>query len=202
MNDRSLPLIEGLSPARRRLYVTALELFAARGFHAVSVRDIADALGQQPGALYAHVASKEQLLYELVRIGLTEHRDRLRAAVLDAGGDPAGQIRAIVRAHVLVHLDFPDLARLVNREIRSLDEARRETAMAVLDETERTLHDVIARGQRQGAFGEVDAFLAGRAIGGMGARVPEWWTPSTPRDADQVADTYAQFALAILGERH
>lgn len=199
MNDRSLPAVGGLSPARRRLYLTALELFAERGFHAISVRDIADALGQRPGALYAHVTSKDQLLYELIRIGLSEHRDRLRAALLDAGSDPAAQLRALVRAHVLVHLAYPDLARVVNRDIRSLDDARRETAMAVLDETERTLLDVIARGQQHGVFAEVDAFLAGRAIGGMGARTPEWWTPAAPRDAEQVAEAYARFALAILG---
>ena len=40
-----------LPPAKRRLYETALELFGRDGYNAVSIRDIANALGQQPSAL-------------------------------------------------------------------------------------------------------------------------------------------------------
>ncbi|RPE39163.1 TetR family transcriptional regulator [Streptomyces sp. Ag109_O5-1] len=194
-----LPLVEGMSAARRKLYVTALRLFAEHGYHAISVRDITDALGQRSGALYAHVASKQELLYQLMRIGVSEHRDRLRAAVLDAGSEPADQLRALVRSHVLVHLAYPDLARLVSREARSLDDAQREGAQAVIHETERTLLDVIERGQRLGSFrADTDPLLAGAAIGGMGVRVPEWWTPAVPRTPEQIADTYAEFALRLF----
>ncbi|MDR1237956.1 MAG: TetR/AcrR family transcriptional regulator, partial [Propionibacteriaceae bacterium] len=134
-----LPVIDGLRPARRRLYATALRLFSERGYHAVSVHDITDALGQRPGALYAHAASKQQLLYELTRIGVTEHRNRLRAAVLEAGAEPEAQIRALVRAHVLVYLNYPELARLTIHETRSLDDAQRASAEAIVHETELTL---------------------------------------------------------------
>lgn len=189
-----------MSAARRKFYVTALGLFAERGYHAVSVRDITDALGQRPGALYAHAASKQDLLCELVRIGVSEHRDRLRAAVLDAGSEPVDQLRELVRSHVLTHIAYPDLARLVSRETRSLDDAQRAVAQAVVHETERTLLDVIERGQRQGVFrGDADAYLAVIAIGGMGVRVSEWWSPAVPRTPAQVADTYTEFALRLLG---
>ena len=194
-----LPRVAGMSAARRKLYVTALRLFAERGYHAISVRDITDALGQRPGALYAHASSKQHLLYELVRIGVTEHRDRLRAAVLEAGGDPVDQLRDLVRAHVRVHLAYPDLARLVSRETRSLDDAQRASAQTAVHETERTLVDVIERGQRRGDFrADADPYLVVMAIGGMGVRTPEWWTPDSPYTPDQVADAYADLALRLL----
>ena len=53
----------------RRLKETALVAFADRGFHAVSVRDLARAMGLQASSLDTHVTSKQQLLAELVRIG-------------------------------------------------------------------------------------------------------------------------------------
>ncbi len=189
----------GLTPARRRLYATALRLFADRGFHAVSVRDITDALGQQPGALYAHAASKHQLLADLIALGVADHRDRIRSAVLDAGADPVAQLRALVRAHVLAHLAYPELARLTSRELRSLDDGRRAIAQATVHETESTLLDVIRRGRRTGDFGDVDEVLAVAAIGAMGVRLPEWWSPDSPRSAADVADTYAEFALRLVG---
>ncbi len=189
----------GLTPARRTLYATALRLFADRGFHAVSVRDITDALGQQPGALYAHASSKQELLADLVGIGVADHRDRIRGAVLDAGADPVAQLRALVRAHVFSHLSYPDLARLTAREMRSLDDGRRAIAQAAVHETERTLLDVIRRGRGLGVFGDVDPFLAVTAIGAMGVRIPEWWSPGCARPAREIADTYAEFALRLVG---
>src|ERR1700709_604995 len=100
-----LPERPELSAARARLFATALVLFGERGYHGVSVRDITDALGQKPGAIYAPVRSTQYLLCELVRIGHIEHRDRL-AAARESESDPVAQIRAIVIAHVLVHLEY------------------------------------------------------------------------------------------------
>jgi AcrR family transcriptional regulator len=196
--DGLLPRRAGLSTARNRLFSTALVLFGQRGYHGVSVRDITDQLGQKPGAIYAHVQSKQELLFELVRIGHAEHRDWLRAALLDAGSDPAAQITAIVRAHVLVHLEFPALARVSNHESRFLDEAQRDAVHAVRSESELMLLDVIERGTRLGRFSVDDPSLAVTSIGAMGIQTAEWWTPESPRSPEQIADTFAAFALKIL----
>src|SRR4051812_2037459 len=94
-----LPDREGLTPARRRLFETAIVLFSRAGFHGVSVRDIVAELDQHPTAIYAHVSSKQELLFELVKIGHEELRDQVRTAVLEAGKDPVDQLRAIVTAN-------------------------------------------------------------------------------------------------------
>lgn len=194
-----LPGGQDLTASRRRLFCMALQLFGDRGYHAVSVRDITDALDQQPGAIYAHVSSKQQLLFELVRIGLEEHRDRLHEAVHTAGSDPVDQIKAIVRAHVMVNLEYPALARVISQEIRSLDSGQRDYALAVRAEAENALAEVIERGQHLGLFAETDALLAVTAIGAMGIRAAEWWSPSAPRTRDDVAATYAEFACRLVG---
>src|SRR5690242_11934323 len=106
----------------RRLYETALILFGQRGFHAVSVRDLTRELGLQASSLYAHVASKQDLLADLIRIGHEEHRDQLRLALLEAGSEPADQIAALTRAHVRVHATYPLITRVCNRELGSLRE--------------------------------------------------------------------------------
>jgi hypothetical protein len=36
------------------------------------------------------------------------------------------------------------------------------------------------------------------AIAAMGLRVSEWFEPGGPRSVDEVADTYAEFALKLL----
>lgn len=186
------------SEARRRLFETAIVLFGDKGVHGVSVRDLMGALGQQPGALYGHVASKHELLLELVRVGYEEHRRWISEALLGSGPDPADQVRDMTRAHVLVHLTYPDLARVTSREVRALDDDARAEVNVVLAETERMFLDVVERGVRLGRFHIEVPELGVAAVGAMGVRAAERWYVEGPFSAELVADTYAEFAVKLL----
>jgi AcrR family transcriptional regulator len=193
-----LPEAPEWSDARRRLFETAIVLFGERGVHGVSVRDLMGALGQQPGALYGHVASKQQLLYELVRVGYEEHRRWLRDALLDAGSDPVDQVRALTRAHVLVHLTYQALAKVTTRESRALVEEQREELMTVLHESERMFLDVIERGERLGVLHVEEPARAVAAIAAMGVRAAERYTADLGFSPEEIATTYADYAVKIL----
>lgn len=61
--------VERLTPERRRqltreaLVAAAAEVFTAKGFHAASLDEIADAAGFTRGAIYSNFGSKEELLF-------------------------------------------------------------------------------------------------------------------------------------------
>ena len=77
-------MAEGDAPAKRRILVTALELFVRDGLCETSVRDIAKASGFTNPALFKHFKSKDDLaryLFErcyLELADLVSTRDRLR----------------------------------------------------------------------------------------------------------------------------
>jgi AcrR family transcriptional regulator len=194
----ALPERTELSPARRRLFETALALFSRDGYNGVSVRDIVKELDQHPTAIYAHVSSKQELIFELVKLGFTTHRDRVAEALLEAGADPVDQIRALCEAHVRVHLDYPALARVTNRASESLEAEHAEERQRRRSEAARTFQEVVARGQRLGVFADDDPLLLVQAIGGMGSRAPEWWAPDSGVDPEHVVQTFADFAVRIL----
>lgn len=193
-----LPTTVELSDARRRLFESALVLFGERGYHGVSVRDLATDLGLKSAALYSHVESKQQLLFELVRFGVENHWARLRAALLESGSSAVEQIAAVTHAHVLAHLEFLELAQVTNRELRCLEPDNAETIHQIRRQSEVAFADVIERGIARGEFKVVEPMLALYAIGGMGIRAIEWWTPDSPFSAEQVAETYAGFAIGLL----
>ena len=58
-----------MSARRRELTREAAKLFAQKGYHGTSIGDIAEAMGVQKASVYAHIASKEDLLYETMREG-------------------------------------------------------------------------------------------------------------------------------------
>ena len=187
-----------LSPAKRRLYETAIELFGRDTYDAVSIRDIATALGQQPSTLYFHVSSKLDLLFDIAVIGHQAHSAALRDALMDAGADPRDQLRCVVQAHVRQHLDYPALARVTNRELHALDETQLETVMAIRSASEQIFRDIIERGTRLGAFNTVDSFLDTKAIAAMAVRLPEWWTPDSLYTRDQIIEKYSDYALRLV----
>ncbi len=183
----------------RRLLEEALIRFGQRGYHGVSVREIARAAGVQASSLYTHLGSKEELLFELMMLGHEEHHELLRRVLLEASSDPAEQVSDLVAAHVVFHATYPLLARICNRELAALGEANRDQVLTVRSQSEQIFVDVIERGVRLGGFDVPDSWLATAAIGGMGIRVAEWWGEDLPFDVADVVASYRVFALRLLG---
>jgi AcrR family transcriptional regulator len=188
----------------RRLLEQALILFGERGFHGVSVRDIAEAAGIRAPSIYKHLESKEELLFQLLLTAHEEHRARLRAALLEAGNDPVHQIRSLTHAHVLFHAELSSLARVANRELHALTPENAARVQDIRDDSTQIFIDVIDRGIELGDFNVHDSWLATAAIGAMGLRVAEWWgrNPNYPAyPAKRVAEEYATFAVRLLVAR-
>jgi AcrR family transcriptional regulator len=125
------PLTVDAPPSRReQILTTAAELFAARGFHGVSVSELGAACGITGPALYKHFPSKDAVLAEML-VSISEQllavgRARVREA--DAPGDA---LEALVDWHV----DFAVRQRAVivvqDRDWESLPTEAREQVRAL-----------------------------------------------------------------------
>jgi AcrR family transcriptional regulator len=88
---------------RETILAAAEELFATDGFNAVSVRDIAQAAGANPGSVTYHFTTKDGLLLEIYRRHcgpMNLRRSELLAAALRVR-DLQDRLEAIVRAYVV-----------------------------------------------------------------------------------------------------
>ena len=85
---------ERKAETRSRLIAAAADLFARKGFHAVSAEAVADAADRTTGALYNHFGGKDGLLLALVEQWLSESAARILAGVEDSP-DLDGRLRAL-----------------------------------------------------------------------------------------------------------
>ena len=85
---------ERKADTRARLIAAAADLFARKGFHAVSAEAVADAADRTTGALYSHFGGKDGLLLALVEQWLTESAERILAGVEEAK-NLNGRLRAL-----------------------------------------------------------------------------------------------------------
>ncbi len=102
-----------MKAAERRASILAVAkvLFADKGFHAVSVDEIARRVGVSPAVLYQHFASKEEL-YEAVLDSLSAPRETYVEAALDGPDDFASVLHRITRVFISRVEEDPDYIRM------------------------------------------------------------------------------------------
>lgn len=102
-----------MKAAERRTSILAVAkvLFADKGFHAVSVDEIARRVGVSPAVLYQHFASKEEL-YEAVLESLSAPRETYVEAALDGPDDFASVLQRITHVFIARVEEDPDYFRI------------------------------------------------------------------------------------------
>lgn len=186
---------------RRRILEVALRLFVNEGFHGTSIRDIAKILELPPSGLYTHFKSKDHVLAELARVGHEAHAATLRDALNGVGDDPVDQLRALVRAHTVMHATYPHLAVIVNEEIRSLTKELAAPALEVRARSSAILLHTIERGIAMGRFNPPHAMTTAAAIAAMGLRIPYWYESTEHFDIEALAESHVELSLRMLGLR-
>src|SRR4029078_4561097 len=142
---------------RREIDEVASGLFRANGYAATSVRDIAKALDIQAASMYAHVASKEDVLWSIVDGAASAFEHAGDAALADAAtSDPVDRLGALVEAHVEVITADPERSSVFVTEWRHLSPDRRAAIADRRDAYEARFRDTIDDGIAIGAFRAAD----------------------------------------------
>lgn len=90
----------------------AAMLFATRGYKSTTMRDIATEAGMQPGSLYYHFASKQELLQAIYEIAVAQAQARLDEAIASRE-EPRARFEAAVICHTETMLDRDNYARVM-----------------------------------------------------------------------------------------
>ena len=199
---------------RRAIEDVASDLFRAHGYAATSVRDIARAVDLQGPSLYAHVTSKEDVLWAIVDRAATAFEtaaERVveRAVTGDCRNgpgaargpvlpDPSSELACLIRGHVRVISDDVGAAAVFVHEWRSLGDERRAAVLRRRDAYEARFRALIADGIATGEFEMTDPGIAATAILSMLNGIPAWYDPAGRLGADRIADHFVDLILRLL----
>jgi AcrR family transcriptional regulator len=152
---------------REQILETAAELFAAKGFHGVSVGEIGRACGISGPALYKHFSSKDAVLAAML-VGISElllEEGRVRVA---RAGDAREALESLVAWHIDFALHHRTLIVVQDRDWQSLPPTARERVRNLqreyvdvwatqLRRFHRGLHTDRARAMAHAAFGLINS---------------------------------------------
>jgi AcrR family transcriptional regulator len=182
----------------RRILDAAVRVFAARGYDASRVGDVAKEAGVAYGLVYHYYGSKEAVLEAVFR----EAWGRLLAAVAlaeETGKDAAEQLELVVKIVLRAWRDDPDLVRLLVREV-----TRNPHIQDELDEIGQafaTLERMVRRGQADGTFrAGLDPKLAAWMLyGALEEVLTGWVLGQLPDDAAAVSAAEREVTATMVG---
>jgi AcrR family transcriptional regulator len=177
---------------------TAGRMFAEKGYHGTSMRDLGKELGLLGSSLYSHIDSKEDLLVEVVDEGARLFLDSAHRA-MEVAGSAGQRLTALIAGHVDVVLDHQDVVRTYLNEARMLDEGHRSRVVESRDAYEMMFRSVVGEGVDAGEFRtDLDPKIAAIFILSILNALERWYRPDGELGRDQIVAAIAGSALASL----
>jgi len=182
---------------RARLLKAAIAAFGVKGFHGTTTRDIAQAAGMSPAAVYVHHRSKEELLFLIA----AEGHERILAMVREVvgmKGTPTEQARELAYRFARRHASEHTWARIVNYELAALSPEHLAVVMELRRQINRELRAVVDAGVASGEFDTADPSITTVAVLSLGIDIARWYDEAGRWSPDQVAERYAELAVRML----
>ena len=184
--------------SREDVIAAAGRLFAARGYHGTSMRDLGRELGLHGSSLYSHVTSKEDLLVAVVERG-AERFEQSAEAALGSHNTPSERLRALIGGHIDVVLDHTDEAKTFLDEARSLEDPATRRIRDARNTYEERFRAVIADGVHDGVFAaKTDPKIATIFILSILNAVERWYDPEGELDRTGLVSEIWHFASTAL----
>lgn len=187
------------SERRNEILDAAGELFSHQGFHATSMRDLAKAVNLQGGSLYAHIDSKEELLFELVNRAADEFLASAEAVSVDL---PARErLRRLVRGHLEVVLRELGSATVFFHEWKFLSSDLQARVKGLRDAYEAHWRRALEDGAKRGELQVEDVRVATLFVLSALNWTYQWYHPGGKLNLEALSKQYSNLIWKALEAR-
>jgi AcrR family transcriptional regulator len=196
------PLPERRGARRAELVEAAARLFSEHGYHGTSMQHIAEALGLLKGSLYAHVGSKEELLFDVANEGADRFIER-GAAALGAHAPASERLRMFLVGHVETAIEHIDASTVFLNEWRYLSNDLRTVIQDKRDRYETMARQIIVDGIASGEFrADADLRFAALLVLSAGNWVYEWYRPGGSLGPTEIGNRFSNIIITGIREEN
>jgi TetR/AcrR family transcriptional regulator len=190
---------EGARLKRRALVAEAARAFGHRGFHNVSLDEVAIALNVSKPTLYNYVKSKYELLYECYNLALDLGEDALRQAQAEEGSG-LEKLCSFIRHHIeLLTRELGSAAVLF--EFYSMRPEDRDKIQRRRRKFDRIFREMVAAGIADGSIAPCNPKLAVFWFMSAVSSIPRWFDPNGELTGRDIAAAFVGFLRSGLESR-
>ena len=146
---------------------SAAAVFAEKGFHGSSTRDIAEHMGIKQGSLYYYFKSKEEALGEVCLFGIEDYADHMKVI---AASDQSfeSKLMATITSHLSSYRERNEALKVYNDERLYLPEEKRRNLKVLGSGYRQQLEEIFEEGVQSGALrSSIDCHFAAQAVIGI-----------------------------------
>lgn len=147
---------------KQEICITAARLFKQKGYSAVTMRDLAAAVGIKAASLYNHISSKEEILNEVILTiahrfteGIEEIRFRKSVPTPNPSSRISEQLEAVIAQHVHLTADNPYGMAALNNDWMHLGEGKAQY-LILRNDYEQHFREMIHQGKTKGVLKDID----------------------------------------------
>ncbi len=130
---------------KQEIITVASLLFKEKGYKAVSVRDIAEAMGIKAASLYNHITSKQEILSTLIMDLAVEFTQGMEE-VFAADSTPLEKIEKVIELHIDITVNQPEALALLNNDWMHLEGSDFHDFVRMREDYEENFRTIIKKG--------------------------------------------------------
>lgn len=182
---------------KERIYKIAAEMFAQKGFHATGMSDLEQATGLGRGALYYHIGSKEELLFNVTSRYLVS-LNKIANDIIHAENKSA-EMKLREFSKMVMRTISDDLAELTVcfRETHSIVGNRRAELLELHKNYEQHWRTLLEGLYEEKGLRNMNPLMV-KAVLGMHHYSYLWLRPSSAKSTDNIADYFTDFVMNQL----
>lgn len=181
---------------------TAARVFAEKGYHATTMRDLARATGMSLAGMYYYVQGKDELLFLIQERCFQQVMAAANAAAAQGAG-PADRVTRFIRHHVGFFASHMSEMKVLSHEAKSLTGPRLDKINRLKRRYVDLLAELIAELDDEGDAprsgpergGRPDPRIAAYGLFGMMNWIYTWYDPKGPVSPETLADQFAHLFL-------
>ena len=180
------------------IYRVIARLFAYRGYHSTSMREIARELGMNQSSLYHYFTSKQDILFTL----MNDAMDDVLAILQEISSTdllPEDRLNRVLGFYTQYYAGDQERLILLINEMNSLNEEYRSILVGKQRRYVQLIKSILEELAAQGKIKQIDPAIATFAFFGMVHYTIKWYHKDGPVSLDQLANSFVEiFTKGLL----
>lgn len=133
---------------KKEIIKVAATLFKERGYNAVSMRDIAQAMDMKAASLYNHISGKQEILSTLI-IEVAEEFTTEMNEIISQKNSPLKKIETLIENHIDITVNYAENIAALNNDWMHLEGSALKRVIKMRDDYEENFRSIIKQGIAQ-----------------------------------------------------
>ena len=134
-----------ITERKQEIITVAAKLFKEKGYSAVTMRDIAQAMDIKAASLYNHIKSKQEILV-LIIIEIAEEFTSVMSEIVASEQTTIQKVEKVIQLHISITLRNPDALACLNNDWMHLTDEKLSYFVKMREDYEESFRTIIKSG--------------------------------------------------------